>query len=208
MENKWERVSLTGGEAERLYSKARSFAGDVWFRFRRKPTALAGLILALVMILFAVIGPFFTPNNQATTTREDVDKLWWHSPLKYADNCTTPTLFIHSDSDYRCWMVEGLSMFTALKMHGCPARLCLFKGETHELSRSGRPGKASRTARRVMRRRTSSSTRSGSVPKRSAKVTALPSLSVPRGSFRLISACCLRLWRRLMRISFSMQRAA
>ncbi len=85
------------------------------------------------------IGISFTPNNQATTTRQDVDKLWWHSPLKYADNCVTPTLFIHSDRDYRCWMVEGLSMFTALKMHGCESRLCLFKGETHELSRSGKP---------------------------------------------------------------------
>lgn len=85
------------------------------------------------------IGVFFTPNNQATTTRENVDKIWWHSPLKYADKCTTPTLFIHSDRDYRCWMVEGLSMFTALKMHGCESRLCLFKDETHELSRSGRP---------------------------------------------------------------------
>ncbi len=85
------------------------------------------------------IGISFTPNNQATTTRENVDKLWWHSPLKYADNCKTPTLFIHSDRDYRCWMVEGLSMFTALKMHGVESRLCLFKGETHELSRSGKP---------------------------------------------------------------------
>ena len=63
MENKWERVSLSGGESERLYSKARSFAGDVWFRFRHKPTALLGLILALIMILFAVIGPFFTPYD-------------------------------------------------------------------------------------------------------------------------------------------------
>ena len=36
-------------------------------------------------------------------------------------------------------MVEGLSMFTALKIHGCPARMCLFKGENHELSRSGKP---------------------------------------------------------------------
>ena len=87
----------------------------------------------------ADIGISFTPNNQATTTRENVDKLWWHSPLKYADNCKTPTLFIHSDRDYRCWMVEGLSMFTALKMHGVESRLCLFKGETHELSRSGKP---------------------------------------------------------------------
>ena len=30
-------------------------------------------------------------------------------------------------------------MFTALKLHGVPARLCLFKGENHELSRSGKP---------------------------------------------------------------------
>lgn len=30
-------------------------------------------------------------------------------------------------------------MFTALKMHGVESRLCLFKGETHELSRSGKP---------------------------------------------------------------------
>ena len=66
-------------------------------------------------------------------------KLWDLSPLKYAPNAVTPTLFIHSDQDYRCWMVEGLSMFTALKLHGCPAKLCLFHGENHELSRSGRP---------------------------------------------------------------------
>ncbi len=85
------------------------------------------------------IGTSFTLNNQATTTRENVDKLWWHSPLKYADKVKTPTLFIHSDRDYRCWMVEGLSMFTVLKMHGVQSRLCLFKGETHELSRSGKP---------------------------------------------------------------------
>ena len=85
------------------------------------------------------IGTLFTANHQGTTTRENMDKLWWHSPLKYAPECTTPTLFIHSDRDYRCWMVEGLSMFTALKVNGCPARLVLFKDETHELSRSGRP---------------------------------------------------------------------
>lgn len=85
------------------------------------------------------IGTSFTRNNQGTVTRENVEKLWWHSPLKYADKCVTPTLFIHSDKDYRCWMVEGLSMFTALKLNGCEARLCLFKDETHELSRSGKP---------------------------------------------------------------------
>jgi dipeptidyl aminopeptidase/acylaminoacyl peptidase len=67
------------------------------------------------------------------------EKFWDRSPLKYAPQAKTPTLFIHSNEDYRCWMAEGLQMFTALKMHGVPARLCLFKGENHELSRSGVP---------------------------------------------------------------------
>ena len=30
-------------------------------------------------------------------------------------------------------------MYTALKLNGVPARMCLFKGENHELSRSGKP---------------------------------------------------------------------
>jgi len=85
------------------------------------------------------IGTNFTPLHQGTTTREDADTLWWHSPLKYAHNCKTPTLFIHSDMDYRCWMAEGISMFTSLKIQGVDSRLVLFRNETHELSRSGKP---------------------------------------------------------------------
>ena len=59
--SKWERVAVTAGEADRLYSKPRSFAGDVWFRFRHKPTALVGLVIIVLLILFAVVGPFLTP---------------------------------------------------------------------------------------------------------------------------------------------------
>ena len=85
------------------------------------------------------IGALFTYKTQTARTRTDIEKVWNHSPLKYADQCTTPTLFIHSDKDHRCWMVEGLQMFTAVKMSGCDARLCLFHDECHELSRSGKP---------------------------------------------------------------------
>ena len=85
------------------------------------------------------IGYSFNADQMLCDAWSDIEKLWFHSPLKYADRCITPTLFIHSDEDYRCWMAEGLQMFTALKVHGCPARLCLFHGENHELSRSGRP---------------------------------------------------------------------
>ncbi len=85
------------------------------------------------------IGFYFEEDQVSTTPWQDIDKVWWHSPLKYADKVSTPTLFIHSEEDYRCWLAEGLQMFTALKYFGVPARLCMFRGETHELSRSGKP---------------------------------------------------------------------
>ena len=85
------------------------------------------------------IGYYFNADQIGATPWNDAEKLWWHSPIRYADKATTPTLFIHSDEDYRCWLAEGLQMFTALKYHGVEARLCLFHGENHELSRSGKP---------------------------------------------------------------------
>lgn len=85
------------------------------------------------------IGYYFADDQIGATPWTDIGKIWESSPLKYADQVKTPTLFIHSDEDYRCWVVEGLQMFTALKYHGVEARLCMFKGENHELSRSGKP---------------------------------------------------------------------
>ena len=76
-------------------------------------------------------------------------EMWERSPLKYADKCKTPTLFIQSDEDYRCWMTDALQMFTALRMHGVPTRLCLFHGENHELSRSGKPKHRIRRLREI-----------------------------------------------------------
>ncbi|MBQ7916243.1 MAG: S9 family peptidase [Firmicutes bacterium] len=67
------------------------------------------------------------------------DTVWATSPLKYAPNAVTPTLFIQSDEDYRCWMSDAVQMFNALQMNGTPARMTLFHGENHELSRGGKP---------------------------------------------------------------------
>lgn len=85
------------------------------------------------------IGYFFADDQTDDTPWTNPEKLWDQSPLKYADRVTTPTLFIHSDEDYRCWIPEGLQMFTALKYHGVESKLVVFKGENHELSRSGKP---------------------------------------------------------------------
>ncbi len=85
------------------------------------------------------IGYYFEPDQAGATTWEDPARIWAHSPLKYADKVKTPTLFIHSDEDYRCPLPEALQMYTALKLFGVDTRLCIFHGENHELSRSGKP---------------------------------------------------------------------
>ena len=85
------------------------------------------------------IGPFFTPDQNAGDLYRSPEKLWERSPLKYAAAVKTPTLFIHSDEDYRCPLEQGLQMYSALIDRGVETRLCLFHGENHELSRSGKP---------------------------------------------------------------------
>ncbi|MCB9498669.1 MAG: S9 family peptidase [Bacillales bacterium] len=85
------------------------------------------------------IGIEFTYDQNLSDPLNNPEKCWWHSPLKYANNVKTPTLFIHSDEDYRCPLQEGLSMFTALKVRGVESKMVIFKGENHELSRSGKP---------------------------------------------------------------------
>lgn len=85
------------------------------------------------------IGYFFVEDQHLATPWSDYEKLWWHSPMKYADKVKTPTLFIHSDEDYRCWLVEAIQMFTSLKYHGVESKLVIFKSENHDLSRTGKP---------------------------------------------------------------------
>ena len=70
---------------------------------------------------------------------EDTPAYWDYSPLKYAHLCVTPTLFIHSDEDYRCPVGGAEEMFTVLQFNGIESRMCVFRGENHELSRSGKP---------------------------------------------------------------------
>ena len=59
--------------------------------------------------------------------------------MKFADKAKTPTLFIHSFEDYRCPIDQGYQMFSSLIAHGVEAKMVTFKGENHELSRSGKP---------------------------------------------------------------------
>ena len=85
------------------------------------------------------ISYWFNPGEHGGNFETDAHLLWDISPMKFADKAKTPTLFIHSDEDYRCYMGEGIAMYTVLKMNGVDARMVLFRGENHGLSRNGRP---------------------------------------------------------------------
>jgi oligopeptide transport system permease protein len=65
MEDKelWERPDETHRNMETLYKPARTFVQDVWFRFWRRPTAILGLVLIILLIVFAVVGPLFSSHR-------------------------------------------------------------------------------------------------------------------------------------------------
>ena len=85
------------------------------------------------------IGDIFGEDQMGSSCWKDIEQMWRQSPLKYADRIKTPTLVLHSDNDFRCPVAEGYQMFYALRHHNIPSRLCVFHGENHELSRSGKP---------------------------------------------------------------------
>lgn len=67
------------------------------------------------------------------------DAYWDRSPLKFANKVSTPTLIIHSDADMITPIGQGQEWFYALKANNVPVEMVIFKGESHSLSRSGKP---------------------------------------------------------------------
>ncbi len=91
-------------------------------------------------IFISDIGFWYNAEQHvAKNVLQDFDKLWEASPLKYVKGAKTPTLFIHSDEDYRCPLPEGMQLFQALTVQGVETRMCIFHGENHGLSRVGKP---------------------------------------------------------------------
>ncbi|MCI5840135.1 MAG: S9 family peptidase [Peptoniphilaceae bacterium] len=85
------------------------------------------------------IGFYFTQDQTDANPWDNLEKLWNQSPLKYADKVKTPTLFIHSDNDFRCPLDQGIQMYAKIKLNGVDSKIVIFKDENHELSRSGKP---------------------------------------------------------------------
>ena len=93
----------------------------------------------LSMVGTSDIGYWFVNRELRGNVPEDFDHLWELSPLKHVRNVKTPCLVIHSEEDHRCPIEQGEQWFTALQRLKVPSRFVRFPGESHELSRAGRP---------------------------------------------------------------------
>jgi len=71
---------------------------------------------------------------------QDAEDYRRRSPVTYVDRISTPLMLIEGESDLRAPTNSGGGvMFRALKALHKPTAMVLFPGETHELSRSGKP---------------------------------------------------------------------
>lgn len=73
------------------------------------------------------------------TMWENFAYYWGRSPLKYADQVSTPTLIIHSSDDHITPIGQGEEWYYALLANEVKAELAVFSGEGHGLSRTGKP---------------------------------------------------------------------
>lgn len=93
----------------------------------------------ITMATMSDIGLWYVNDQICADPLDDPDTLWEASPLKYAAGVSTPTLFMHSDKDYRCPVAESMQMYSALQSRGVDTKMVIFHDENHELSRSGKP---------------------------------------------------------------------
>jgi dipeptidyl aminopeptidase/acylaminoacyl peptidase len=85
------------------------------------------------------IGGVF-PENYTLASYPDAWDRWWElGPLAMAHQVTTPTLVLHSETDWRCPIEQAEQYFMALLRNGTTTEFLRFPGEGHEMSRTGKP---------------------------------------------------------------------
>jgi dipeptidyl aminopeptidase/acylaminoacyl peptidase len=82
----------------------------------------------------------FTPSWFRAPPFQDPQDYARRSPITYIEQVTTPLMLIEGEADSRTPSGSGgMTMFRALKALHKPTVMVSFPGETHELSRSGKP---------------------------------------------------------------------
>jgi dipeptidyl aminopeptidase/acylaminoacyl peptidase len=77
------------------------------------------------------VGADFSVRELGGTPDEAEDVYRRCSPITYAHRCTTPTLFLQHENDYRCPAEQTEQFFTVLRVNGVPAEMLRFPGTPH-----------------------------------------------------------------------------
>jgi dipeptidyl aminopeptidase/acylaminoacyl peptidase len=85
------------------------------------------------------IGPSFAEWHVGGTPWDNPEGYARSSPITYIREMRTPLLIIHQEGDHRCAVDQAEQLFVGLKRLGCEAEFLRFPGESHDLSRSGKP---------------------------------------------------------------------
>lgn len=136
-ENEWidtDRLGVTGGSyggfmTNWIVSQTNRFKAAVTLRSISNWVSFYGV---------SDIGYYFA-EWQIQADMKNVEKLWEHSPLKYAENIETPLLILHSENDLRCPIEQAEQLFITLKRMGKETEFVRFPEADHNLSRTGIP---------------------------------------------------------------------
>jgi dipeptidyl aminopeptidase/acylaminoacyl peptidase len=79
----------------------------------------------------------------------DPDELWRRSPIRYVRHIDTPLLILHGEMDLRCAVSQAEELFGAMRLLGKEVEFVRFPGESHDLSRGGRPDRRIERLRRI-----------------------------------------------------------
>jgi dipeptidyl aminopeptidase/acylaminoacyl peptidase len=79
-----------------------------------------------------------------------LDRWWRVSPLAHVQHIRTPLLLLHPEDDHRCPVGQAEELFTALRLLGRDVEMVRFIGESHGLSRGGRPHNRLERMRRIL----------------------------------------------------------
>ena len=96
------------------------------------------------------IGWHFWEHEMGDATPwRDGHKLVERSPLTYVTEIRTPLLILHAENDLRCPIEQAEQLFVALKVLGREATFVRFPGDTHDLTRGGKPKNRIEHCRRI-----------------------------------------------------------
>src|SRR5436190_1220221 len=77
------------------------------------------------------VGADFSVRELGGTPYEAEEVYRRCSPIAYAHHCTTPTLFLQHESDYRCPAEQTEQFFAVLRVNGVPAEMLRFPDTPH-----------------------------------------------------------------------------